>query len=283
MVSEKSIQVDSRKVNYLEAGENHERTLLLIHGGTGDARLHWEKVMPVLAEDYRVLAPDLPGFGKSALLPRMRTEAMLNWFNDFLRGAGVEQAVVIGNSHGGLLARLFAAANPQHVPAVVLVNGGGVPDMPGMLRILERVPGISNLVFSMFGRTATSPTTLKQMITSDEILTEDFAAQAQIASKSFARLMRMLVASPMPKAQTPLVPTLILWGTADQVATVADGEAIKNSIPGAIMTEIKECGHMPQLEASDVFAWQVTSFLDRLSRPAQSNLPGAGMLPKLSS
>lgn len=282
MISEKSIQVDGLNIHYLEAGENHDRTLLLLHGGTGDARLHWESVMPALAEDYHVIAPDLPGFGQSAPLRHMQTEAMLNWIKNFLRTLKVEQAVVVGNSHGGLLTRLYAAANPQDVPAIIMINGGGVPDMPPLLRILEKIPLVSNLVFSMFGRTATSPTTLKQMIPSEAVLTEAFTTQAQAATTGFARLMRMLVGSPIPKAQTPLVPTLILWGADDQLATLADGEAIKNSIPGATLTEIKECGHMPQLEASDVFVWQVTSFLDRLSRPT-SSMPGAGMLPKLPS
>jgi 2-hydroxy-6-oxonona-2,4-dienedioate hydrolase len=280
-ISEKSAQINGLNVHFWEAGEGRPRTLLLIHGGIGDARLHWEPSIDALAEDFHVLAPDLPGFGKSDPLPKMQTDAMLQWIKKFLDNQGIEQAVVIGNSLGALLVRLFAAGNPQYVPAVILANGGGVPDLPPAFRILERIPGVSQAIFYMFGKSATSPATLKDMFYTKELLTEEFVQHAKNAAPGYARLMRMFVGSPMPKAQSPLVPTLILWGANDQLATLKDGEAIKASIPGATLTEITECGHMPQLETMDVFVWQVNTFLEKLSRPTQPNRPSAGMLPNL--
>jgi pimeloyl-ACP methyl ester carboxylesterase len=280
-ITEKSAQINGLHVHFWEAGEGHPRTLLLIHGGVGDARLHWEPSIEALAEDYHVLAPDLPGFGKSDVLPKMQTDAMLQWIKNFLNNQEIEQAVVIGNSMGALLVRLFAAGNPQYVPAVILANGGGVPDLPPIFRILERIPGVSQGIFYLFGKSATSPSTLKDMFHAKELLTEDFMQHAKEAAPGYARLMRMFVGSPMPKAQSPLVPTLILWGANDQLATLKDGEAIKASIPGATLTEITECGHMPQLETMDVFVWQINTFLEKLSRPTQPNRPGAGMLPNL--
>ncbi|MEO8607028.1 MAG: alpha/beta hydrolase [Chloroflexota bacterium] len=280
-ISEKSTQLSGLNIHFWEAGEGHPRSLLLVHGGIGDAYLHWEPSIEALAEDYHVLAPDLPGFGKSDVLPKMQTEAMLQWIKDFLENQGIGQAVVIGNSMGALLVRLFAAGNPQLVPAVILMNGGGVPDLPPVFRILERIPGVSQGVFYLFGKTATSPATLKDMFYGKELLTEAFVEQAKNAAPGYARLMRMFVGSPMPKAQSPLVPTLILWGANDHLATLKDGEAIKASIPGATLTEITECGHMPQLETMDVFVWQVNTFLEKLSRPTQPNRPSAGMLSNL--
>jgi pimeloyl-ACP methyl ester carboxylesterase len=93
----------------------------------------------------------------------------------------------------------------------------------------------------------------------------------------------MFVGSPMPKQQAPIVPTLIMWGTDDQMAILQEAEAIKESIPGAALTEIKDCGHMPQLETSDVFVWQVNMFLDKLSRPARGQQASPGILPTLPS
>jgi pimeloyl-ACP methyl ester carboxylesterase len=182
---------------------------------------------------------------------------------------------------GALLVRLFAAANPQYVPAVILVNGGGVPDLPPVFRILEKIPGVSQGIFYLFGKSATSPTTLQDMIHAKELLTPEFTEKAKNAASGYARLMRMFVSSPMPEARSPLVPTLILWGADDKVARLKDGEAVKASIPGATLTEIKDCGHMPQLETMDVFVWQVNTFLEKLSRPTQPNRKGAGMLPNL--
>ncbi len=267
--SEKTVLVDGLRVRYWEAGNESAKTLLLLHGGLGDARFHWEASIGGLAENFRVLAPDLPGFGGSQALPHNRTETMLHWIKAFLHTLRVDQAVVVGNSFGALLARLFAANSPTYVPAVILVNGGGVPDIPNAFRVLERIPLVSPLLFGSLGKRATSEATLKEMITVAEVLTPEFVAQVAQAAPGYTRFMRMLVSSPMPATQNPIVPTLILWGTNDQVALLSDGKAIQASIAGSQLVEIADCGHMPQIETSDVFIWQVNTFLDKLSRPTK--------------
>jgi 2-hydroxy-6-oxonona-2,4-dienedioate hydrolase len=280
---EKIVKINGLNVRFLEAGTANQRALLLVHGGIGDARLHWEPAIGALADDYHVLAPDLPGFGKSDLLPHMQTEAIVQWIKAFLDSQDIQQAVVIGNSFGGLLARLFAATYPAHVPALIMLNGGGVPDMPGFLRAMERVPGIGQGIFYLFGNIGTSAGTLKRMVHDQTLLTDQFLKEVKAARGGYSRLMRTLIGSPMPKAQTPIVPTLILWGADDQIATVKDGEAIKSSIPGAVLTEIKDCGHMPQLETMDVFIWQVNTFLEKLSKASAAARSGPGILPTLPS
>lgn len=283
-LEDKTLSLDGLTVSYLEDGQNNGRTLLLLHGGIGDARLYWKPVLPLLAvEDFRIIAPDLPGFGQSQVLPVMRIDTLLHWLKSFLDRLGVDQAVVIGNSLGGLIARLFAAANPQLVPAVILLNGGGVPEIPPALKILERIPVVSNLLLNQFVRSVTDATSLNRMIHETSILTDDFKAKARAANPSFARLMRMLVAGDLPATRNPLVPTLILWGANDTFTPLADGEAVKDSIPGATLTEITDCGNMPQLETPDVFVWQVNNFLYKLSRPQRDDLPGAEILPDMPS
>lgn len=265
--TEQTISLDGLKVHFLEDGQGQGRTLLLIHSGIGDAKLHWLPALSILAEQYHVLAPDLPGYGGSDPLPQRRTDVLLHWIKSFLDYQEVEQAVCVGNSLGGLFARLFAAANPRYVPAVILVNGGSVPDLPGALRAAERIPLVSNFIFSRLGNVATSPETLRQQIHASGVLSESFLQEVRSYAPAFAATMRMLVGSPLPQTQTPLVPTLILWGTEDRFTPLTEAEAIKASIPGSVLTEIAECGHMPQLEAPDVFAWQITTFLERLHRP----------------
>jgi pimeloyl-ACP methyl ester carboxylesterase len=275
---EKTLTLNGLQVNYWEDGQEKARDILLIHGGIGNAAFHWKSIMPVLAETFHVYAPDLPGFGKSVPLPHRSTDALVRWLDDFMQVLGIEQAVVVGNSLGALIARLFAAANPQTVPAVVLVNGGAVPSIPPVLSTFARIPLISQLFFAQLGRMGTSPSTLKRMIHAPEVLTEAFTNDVRAANGGYTRLMRMLFASPMPLKQTPLVPTLILWGADDQLTSVSDAEAIKTSIPGSVLTTIAECGHMPQLETPDVFVWQVNTFLDNLSRPRQPSRSGPSIL-----
>jgi pimeloyl-ACP methyl ester carboxylesterase len=275
----KTTSVDGLTIQYWEGGQGNGRTLLLVHGGLGDASQHWGPIAPLLTEEFHILAPNLPGFGGSQALPVKRTNVLMHWLRGFLDNLGLDQAVVVGNSLGGLIARLFAANNPQLVPAVILLNGGAVPDFPPLMRILERVPGVSHLLFTQVTRASLTPASLRAMLYVEDILTDDFLRGVRAAAPGFSGLLRMIVASPPQQQQTPLVPTLILWGANDQVATLAGAEVIKDSIPGAILTEIADCGHMPQLETPDVFAWQVSNFLKKLSRPQRDDLPGAGILP----
>lgn len=269
-LNDKMVTVEGLPVHYWEDGAENSRVIFLLHGGLGDAEMHWKPVIPMLAETFHVYAPDLPGFGKSGSLPRLTTEAMLNWIQSLLGALHIDQTVMVGNSFGGVLVRLFAAGHPKYIPAVILVNGGGVPEVPPALKTLAQIPGVSTLLFMFLGRMATSPGMLKSMIATPDILTESFQAKVKQAAKGFTAIMRMLTTSPMPQAQRPIVPSLILWGTEDQFTPLSEAKAIKASIPDAALIEISECGHMPQLETPDVFVWQINQFLDKLSRPARN-------------
>ncbi len=279
---EKNILVDGLNVHYWEAGEGQSRALLLIHGGVGDAKLHWQPVLPILAETFHVLAPDLPGFGGSAALPVNRTDVLLHWIKSFIDAHQLEQVVLVGNAFGALVVRLFAAANPKYAPAVILINGGGVPDLPGFFKVVDKIPGLSTIIFARFGKMMSNPGALQRLIHIKPVLTDSFYATARSASRPFSRMMQMLVSSGIPSERTPLVPTLILWGIEDTFTPSSDREAIKASIPGAVLTEIADCGHMPQLETPDVFSWQITTFLEKLSRPPTVAKAGPKVLRKLS-
>ncbi len=280
--TEKSLLVDGLKVHYWEGGDPSQRNLLLIHGGLGDARQHWEASIGLLAEQYHVLAPDLPGFGGSDPLPRLRLDVMLHWMKSFIDAHKMEQTVLVGHAFGGLMVRLFAAVNPRYVPVVVLVNGGSVPDAPPALKFIQRIPVLSTLLFNNFARSLLSETTLKQLFHNIDAATPAFRQNALAASPAYARLLQMLVGSEIPAERNPLVPTLLIWGQSDQFTPLSEGEVIKASIPGSTLRPIVECGHFPQLEAAEVFAWQVDTFLTELSKPATPSRGGPKQLRNLS-
>lgn len=277
-IQEKTIAVNGLPVSYLEAGEANGRAVLLLHGEIGNASPHWREAMPELAEVYHVLAPNLPGYDGTAALPELSLSALVEWLRAFLNALELEQAVVVGGSVSALPARLFAAAYPQYTPAIILINGGAVPNTPPLLPIFARIPGISQLLFYLFGRSTVSRSSLEAMFFNKALLTDEFVQQAHACAPAFARLMHGLLVSPVPKERTPRVPTLLLWGAEDAMAPMDDAEALKKEIPGAKLSAVADCGHLPQIETTDVFVYQVNYFLGRLGRPPGSNLPGAGML-----
>jgi 2-hydroxymuconate-semialdehyde hydrolase len=276
--SDKMIDVEGLPVHYLESGEGNGRALLLLHGGIGDTRANWSQVLPPLAEKFHVFAPDLPGFGETAVLPDLSIEKLVHWLRALLEALEQTEAVVVGASVGGLLARLFAAAEPQYVPAIILINGGTMPQFPGFLPSLVRSPLIGDLALRLFGPTPYSSQALDRLIFVKEALTDELRESGRAAAPAFAGLMRSLVLYSYPDKQPPPVPTLLLWGANDPAMPLALAERLQVEIPGAVLSPVAECGHMPQIEASEAFVFQVTAFLEGLSRARQTNLPGVGML-----
>lgn len=118
-VTEKSVDIDGRRINYAE-GPAGGAVLLLIHGQSGDWQ-NYARVLPALTEDFHVFAVDCFGHGGSAWLPETYSAtahgAVLADFIDSVIG---EPVIVSGHSSGGHLAAWLAANASQHVRAVVM-------------------------------------------------------------------------------------------------------------------------------------------------------------------
>ncbi len=275
-MNEQTVALNGKTVRYWQTGANQPRTVLLLHG-LADAQSNWSAVVPVLAEQFQVIAPDLPGFGGSAALAARPTpELLLNWIKQFVELLNIEQVAVVGHSFGAVLARLFSAIYPQYVPALVLVSGGTIPNVPRQLRWMGRLPVVGSSMFYTLARSTTSG--LTRMVHDPKALPPDFAVQTQANISGLAAMMRMMATANMPEKRTPPVPTLLLWGEVDSINTLDEAERIKAAIPGAQLARIAECGGLPQIEAPEVLAWQVQQFLDNLNRPSKPSLPGVGLL-----
>ena len=271
-LSDHTTTINGKPVHYWEAGEKHTRSLLLLHG-MADAQANWSATIPTLAEQFHVFAPDLPGFGQSAPLAG-GVAAWLVWMKQLIEGLEQEQMALLGHSFGALLVRLFGAGYPQHVPAAMLVNGGTIPNVPNSLRWMARLPIIGSSVFRSIARSTLSD----QLAHDANALPAEFTASVQANMGGFASMMRMMATEPIPEKQTPSMPTLLIWGAGDTISTSSEAERIKASIPGAQLSLVADCGHLPQIEAPDVFTWQIVQFLDNLNRPSKTDLPGVGRL-----
>ncbi len=277
-ISENVIDVGGLPVHYWEGGAANGRALLLLHGGFGEAWANWQKVMPTLAEEFHVFAPDLPGFGGSALLPEMTFPALITWLRALLDTLGQSEAVIVGNFLGGLLARLFATAAPTYVPAVILVNGGTIPKLPPILPKLVGLPLLGNLMLEVIGRASGSRRRIDQMVFVKEALDEELLRTWHDNTSGFIALIRAMIRHDYPHEQNPPLPVLLLWGANDPLLTVKDAEALHADLPGSRLEIVANCGSLPQLEVPDVFLFQVSSFLDRLTHRSAPVLPGVGML-----
>lgn len=279
-LTEQQLTLNGLPVRYFWAGASADDAppLLLLHGAVGGASLCWGPALAALAETHLVIAPDLPGFGGSAPLPVMRTHTLLAWLANLLATLEVAPTAVVGSSLGALLVRLYAAGQPDRVRALVLVNGGSLPSVPPFMRWLAQQPALGRGAFQFVARSTLLPGELRRAVHVQEVLTADFLAQAHASAGAFSELMRAFAADEPPAQRTPSAPTLLLWGADDQVNTLQEAERIRNAIPGAALIPVSGCGLLPQHEAPDVFAWQVTRFLADLDRPPRPDLPGVSLL-----
>lgn len=236
--------------------------LILIHGGVGDAELHWGANFETLTHYYDVIAPDLPGFGVTDPLPQPSFQAYLDWLNVLLESHRlIDRLRVIGHSFGAAVARLFAAAHPDEVSRLTLVDGGALPEAPGCLRPLLRLPGLSDFVFEWMRRRTYSRDGLKRMIYDEALLTPALIARAQKASYGFVAAMRQIATTRPPMLRTPTCPTLVVWGANDRLSPPGAGRVLAQVIPGARFHVIKRAGHLPQFEQPDAFHELVLKFL----------------------
>ncbi|MBC7810072.1 MAG: alpha/beta hydrolase [Burkholderiales bacterium] len=285
---EKTVSVNingsSLPVQYWESGEHHGRAILLLHGDVGSALVHWGETLSALGDTFHVLAPNLPAFGGSAALPNANPDSSdyCQWLIAFLDALNINQAVIVGNESGGLLARLFAAEYPQRVPALILVNGGGIATKPSVAdRLLARIPMLGQTLIYASCRSQTTRPKIEALVHEPQIITDEFAEAAKANLAGLVGLVRAFRFGELPAQRTPIVPTLLLWGTEDKSAPLKEAEVVRASIPGSELSPISGVGHFPHLEAPDVFTWQVEQFLERLTRPQRSKVGGASVLRPL--
>lgn len=283
-IVEKNVTISGGiNIHYLEDGMRGNRDVLLLHGGIGDAKFHWMNILPELEEDYRLIAPDLPGFGKSDPLPVLSYDSLIQWIEALYEALHIDQAVIIGNSVGALLARLFAAAHPLNVPALILINGGILPSKPGAMAIvLAKTPIVNNIVMGMLSRQGlASREALNWVFDKNEdetVLSDAMVAQAKASAPGLAKIMKMQIISSIPESRLPMLPTLLLWGEKDEIAPISAAKKIQAAIPGAELIPIANTKHAPHIEVPEVVSFQIYQFLKQMGTPPSADLPGVSYL-----
>src|SRR5208282_3285313 len=134
----RSAEVEGVKLHYLTAG--HGPAVILLHGYTQTSRM-WKPIIPLLAEKFTVIAPDLPGIGDSSIPSDgldMKSAAIR--IHALAKSLGVEKARVVGHDIGLMVAYAYAAQFPSEVEKLVLMDAF-LPGVPGWEDVYNN-PGI---------------------------------------------------------------------------------------------------------------------------------------------
>jgi pimeloyl-ACP methyl ester carboxylesterase len=277
LVQEASItrwtKVHGHDVAYRQAGSGP--LLVMIHGIAGSSGT-WVPAMPLLAEHFTVIAPDLLGHGESAK-PRgdYSLGAYASGVRDLLGVLGHERATIVGHSLGGGVAMQFAYQFPQMAERLVLVCSGGLgKEVSPLLRALS-LPGTEYLLPAVLapqihGLVAKAGGALGRVgLRADPFLTEVWEAWSRLtdvrAQRAFIHTIRAVidVAGQRVSARDRLylaheVPTMIIWGERDAVIPVSHAHIAHELIPGSRLEVVPDAGHFLPIERPEL--------LDRLLR-----------------
>jgi pimeloyl-ACP methyl ester carboxylesterase len=281
VVQEREIEVEGVPTRCLTAGEGDP--LVLLHGVVDNA-LDWRWVMPTLARDHRVYAPDLPGSGASAepAADRYSPAFFEQFVGAFLDALGAERAAVVGNSAGGLAGLRFALSKPERVTALGLVAGAGLGrkvspalrslSLPGYGRLAvawgKRRPGAAQralaraaLIFSRPWRTPRG--WLKEQYRLARLPGFLEAQLATLRSQVGLRGQREVLLDRLPDLEPP---TLVVWGGRDRVLPPSQAHEAIARLRNGSLELVPDCGHLPQVEHPERFAFTLARFLDEKAR-----------------
>lgn len=242
------------------------RVVLMLHG-IGGGRRSFAPQMAVLADRYRVVAWDMPGYGNSAPLQDMTWSALADAAVALIDHLGVEMVDLLGHSMGGMVAQEMVAQHPRRVARLILAGtspafGGSTDDfknkfLAARLKPLDegKTPGdiAPELVRGMVGEEP-DPAGVAAAIDS----------MRQISAASYRQALQCLVGfNRRDDLGRIAVPTLLIAGERDRTAPPAGMRKMAEQVPGSRYVELPGAGHLMNLERPMAFTAAVAGFLDR--------------------
>ncbi|TAL12048.1 MAG: alpha/beta fold hydrolase [Nitrospirae bacterium] len=250
--------------------------VVLLHGYAG-AIWNWERQIEPLGRRFTLFIPDLIGQGLSDK-PRVdyRPAFYVEWLRGFLDAVGVERAALVGHSMGAGLALGLALADPARVDRLVLISGfpRGLFDHieNSQLRRLHRFGSrwLFGLGYRLLGRRIFR-TLLGGLVCDRSLVTPAVIERAYRLRKDYG-LARPLWSSLehvadwerdyVPRLGAIRCPVQIIWGRQDRFISLAAGEDLQRTIPGARLAVLPDAGHLPMWERPDDVNRLIIDFIE---------------------
>lgn len=277
----------------IEAGPADAPAVVLVHGIGDNAALDWSGLLAHLASvapQHRVLAFDLPGFGRStrANMPYSpdRYARIVSYLVEHRLGA--RPVSLIGHSMGGAVCIQHAARHAADLERLILVDVAGILHRHAYGEYLvqlgiQGIPGLDGVTGGLVETIAHSLLRPLARLEPNPYLLFELAKVRQKVLKGdpvkIAALMMMLT-NFGPAIGAIRTPPLVIWGDRDNIAPLRTGKLLAARIPGAALEILEGCGHVPMKDAPERFTRLVD---DRLDEPPRSVSSSDGKIPPLSS
>jgi pimeloyl-ACP methyl ester carboxylesterase len=276
-------------VHYVDfGGPEGAPTVVLVHG-LGGSHLNWDLFAPLLAPHARVLAVDLPGFGRSEPGDRRTTvHDNVQVLDRFLREVAATPVVLVGNSMGGMISILQTAASPETVNGLVLLDAA----VPGPRRSLDplvavtfvaySIPRVGERFLSLRRKRSTPLGQVRDMLrlcgvdpdalpahTIDRSIAlieqrQDVPGMDRAFLTAARSVVRLLVDPRKYRRAMAAItaPVLMVQGDQDRLVPVAAARNIAARRPDWQYLELPGVGHVPQVQVPEQLATEVIAWLE---------------------
>jgi len=247
-------------------GDRVRRAIVLIHG-LGDEGDSFRHLFPPLSADFRLIAPDLPGFGRSGARGRTSFRLCVESVAAILEAEGIEGAIVLGSSLGASIAQLLASRLPGAVAALVLEDGGSpAPNKAATSLLSMALPFFGKRRYEGFRKDrAAAVRSLSPYYADWETLPEadrNFLARRvadRVDSAAQGRAYLSLLRSAMMtlgfsggafarQLDSWNRPLSVIWGAEDRVVSRESGRIVAARVEGATFALVEGAGHLPHQE-----------------------------------
>ena len=274
------VTIDDVKVHYKTAGSSNH-VLILLHG-FGASTFTWHKVMAPLAQNYTVIAYDRTGFGytgrpmpgewsgNSPYSPLSQVEQLIALMDTL----GIDKAVLVGSSAGGITAALTAVYYPERVNALILVAAaifqGGPPRWLSTALRIPQVERLGFLAMRQYYKHFFDYTHKRAWHDPSKQTAEILAGYRKpMKGRNWDRaLWEYVFAYESLNLERRLneigIPVLIITGDDDRIVPQRGSEQIADQIPQAELVIVPETGHLPHEENPEVFLNVVNTFLEKI-------------------
>ena len=275
-------------VSYYRAGSRGQPVVLLHGGGTDSAMLSWREAIPALARDYRVFAPDWPGYGGSQEMGEPYTlDRLAGVLRELMEAWGLERASLVGLSMGGGAALAYTLAYPRMVDRLILVDTYGIQKrapshhlsygyihLPFLVRMTwQSIRKDKSMARSALRSIFANPAEINEAMV-DELFE---AVQNPSGERSFYAFQRYemtwngLRTNFVGRLREIQSPTLFIHGDHDRLVPVEEVQQAAATMADARVRVMADTGHWAPREHPEQFNEWVHEFLQGI--PPES--PGA--------
>jgi pimeloyl-ACP methyl ester carboxylesterase len=267
------VEIEGVRVHYQEAGDMAAPAVLLIHGFCASNFVWNDALVPLAEAGFRVVAPDLVGFGFSGkpVGGEYTFEAQARILVGLLDALGIGRATLVGSSYGGAVAAVCALDYASRVERLALVGAVSNDDVTRrpLLR-LAATPFMGELLAPVlldarrFVKNHLRKTYAAEngyMLDSARITAHQRPLRAAATHRAILRTLRRWRATRIEREAARITqPTLLVWGAHDRDVPLRYGERLHELIKGSRLVVFPDCGHLPQEERPREFVSLVAEF-----------------------